>query len=488
MTQLEPTQAAPRGVEANGINAIDESEHRGTPRELFWPWFAANVSVFGISYAAFILYAGVSFWQALIVGVIGIVFSFLLCGLVSIAGKRGNAPTMTLSRAAFGTEGNRLPSLISWVLTVGWETALTALAVLATSTVFDALGWGGGTGAKIIALVVVAALIVIGGILGFDFIMKLQKWITIVTGVLTVVFVIVVANKIDWAVVSALPAGSLGAFIGALVLVMTGFGLGWVNAAADYSRYLPRSASTRGVVGWTTLGGSIAPILLVIFGLLLAGSSTDLRDGIAADPIGALVTTVPTWFLVPFGIVAILGLIGGAVLDIYSSGLALLSVGLKAPRYVAASIDGVLMIAGAIYVVFIADDFLGPFQGFLITLGVPIAVWCGIFLADVQLRKQPYAIDELFSRTGRYGTVTVSAVVLVVVGTIIGWGLVVSTYQGFGWQGYFMGILGGKAGTLGGANIGVLVALVLGYVVTLVLRRDAVRRQEALPLIATTPR
>ena len=57
---------------------------------------------------------------------------------------------------------------------------------------------------------------------------------------------------------SALPAGSLQAFIGALVFVMTGFGLGWVNAAADYSRYLPRSASSRGVVGWTAFGGSLA--------------------------------------------------------------------------------------------------------------------------------------------------------------------------------------------------------------------------------------
>ena len=38
-----------------------------------------------------------------------------------------------------------------------------------------------------------------------------------------------------------------------------------------------------------------------------------------------------------------------------------------------------MMIVGTIYVVFIADDFIGPFQGFLITLGVPIAAWCGVF-------------------------------------------------------------------------------------------------------------
>ena len=69
--------------------------------------------------------------------------------------------------------------------------------------------------------------------------------------------------------------------------------------------------------------------MLLVFGLLLAGSSSDLNEAIAADPIGALTTILPTWFLVPFALVAVLGLVGGAVLDIYSSGLALLSAGLR---------------------------------------------------------------------------------------------------------------------------------------------------------------
>ena len=77
--------------------------------------------------------------------------------------------------------------------------------------------------------------------------------------------------------------------------------------------------------------------MLLVFGLLLAGSSASLSSAIGADPIGALTTLLPTWFLVPFAIVAVLGLVGGAVLDIYSSGLALLTLGLRIPRYVAAA-------------------------------------------------------------------------------------------------------------------------------------------------------
>src|SRR5947199_8158301 len=174
--ELRPLQ-----IEANGINVIAESERKGHPRDLFWPWFAANVSVLGLSYGSFVLGFGISFWQAVIVGVVGIVLSFLACGFIAVAGKRGSAPTMVLGRAAFGVRGNKLPTLVSWVLTVGWETVLVILATLATATVFQRLGWGGGTGVKVGALLVVVALTIFGAVMGFDLIMRMQTWITIVT-------------------------------------------------------------------------------------------------------------------------------------------------------------------------------------------------------------------------------------------------------------------------------------------------------------------
>ncbi|GAA1605044.1 MULTISPECIES: purine-cytosine permease family protein [Kribbella] len=480
--QVEVQQTRALSVESNGLNVIADADRKGRPSQLFWPWFGANVSVLGLSYGAFALGFGISLWQAVVAGLIGVVFSFLLCGLIALAGKRGSAPTMVLSRAAFGVRGNKFPALVSWLLTVGWETVLTILATLATATVFDRLGWGGGALTKVIALVVVGLLTVACGVLGFDLIMRAQTVITVVTGVLTVVYMVLVADQIHWKTVSDIPNGSAQAVIGALVFLMTGFGLGWVNAAADYSRYLPRRASSRGVVGWTTFGGSVAPVVLLAFGLLLAGSSKDLSTAISADPIGALAATLPTWFLVPFVIVAVLGLVGGAVLDIYSSGLALLSLGLPVKRYVAAFVDGVVMIAGTIYVVFYGGKFLGQFQGFLITLGVPIAAWCGIMLADIASRRRDYAEDDLYRPSGRYGDIRWLPVVTMIVATGIGWGLVTNTYASWlTWQGYLLGAfgLGGKDGAWAFANLGVLAALVIGFVAQWFGGRSAVRRQEA---------
>jgi NCS1 family nucleobase:cation symporter-1 len=469
------------GIELNGINVIAESERKGSPRDLFWPWCAANIAVLGISYGSFLLGFGISFWQATVAGVIGTVLSFLLVGFASLSGKRASAPTMIISRAAFGVRGNALPAAISYLLLVGWETVLCALATLATATVFGRLGWGGGNATKVIAFLVVAGLIVFAGVFGFDVIMRVQAVLTVAVAVLTVGYVVLTADHIHWSAVTALPAGNLQAFVGALIFAMTGFGLGWVNSGGDYSRYLPRSADSRGVVGWTTFGASVAPVVLVVYGMLIAGSDAGLKDKIGADPIGALTGLLPTWYLVPFALVAIGGIIGGAVLDIYSSGLTLLTLGLRAPRWAAALLDGVLMVIGTIYVVWVAADFFGPFQGFLITLGVPIAAWCGVFLADLAMRRGDYSDRDLYLPDGRYGAFGWAAIGSLLAGSVVGWGLVTNTFAGWlSWQGYLLGPLGlgGKDGSWAFANLGVLAALLIGFVGHRLAGSAAVRRQE----------
>jgi nucleobase:cation symporter-1, NCS1 family len=482
MSTLDETRRL--GVETTGIEIIDEADRTARPADLFWPWFAANVSVFGMSYAGFILFFGISFWQGVLVALVGIVVSFALCGVIAIAGKRGSAPTMVLSRAAFGVTGQKVPGVISWLVSIGWETFLAILAVLATTTVFARLGWSSGTATQVVATVVVAALIVAASVAGYHVIMRMQSVLTWLTGIATLVYVALTVDDISWEAVTATPSGSTQAVIGALVMVMTGFGLGWINIAADWSRYQRRSASNASIVGWNTLGGALAPCLLVVFGLALASSSPALLDGIAADPIGTLSTLLPGWFLVPFLVAAILALVSGAVLGIYSSGLTLLSLGVRVPRPAAAFVDGVILTIGTIYVVFFSDSFLGPFQSFLITLGVPLAAWAGIMVADIMTRRRDYDEAALFDTAGRYGAADAISLGTLAVASVVGWGLVVNLFPDEAtwnnWQGYLLGPLGlgGREGTWAFANLGVLAALVIGFAVTAVARRGTIARQE----------
>jgi purine-cytosine permease-like protein len=308
--------------------------------------------------------------------------------------------------------------------------------------------------------------------------MKLQRYLTSITIVMTLVYIALTISKVDWSAITSMKSGSLQGFIGALIFGATGIGLGWVNSAADYSRYLPRSVSSRSVVGWTVFGASIVPIILVIYGAALSGSSEDLAGAIATDPIGALTTILPTWYLIIFALVAILGLVGGAILDLYSSGLTLISLGLPVKRHIAASFDAILMLIGTIYFVWIADDFFFPFQGFLITLGVPIATWSAIFVTDVLMRKSYYE-EDLYKSNGRYGSWNMGSIAVMTVGTFVGWGFVTNTFASWlSWQGYFLGVIGGKEGAWAYANLGVFFALIIGFIGYFFVARSTIAKQE----------
>lgn len=451
------------GIETNGINPIPDSERHGTALELFWIWFAANISVLAIVYGAIIVSYGMSLWQGILAAFVGTWVSFLLVGFVSLAGKRGGAPTLVLSRAPFGVLGNVFPNLASYLSLVGWETVLVALSTLAVEALFKRLGWPTGTGLTLISFLLIAALVIAIGLLGHATIVRIQTWFTWAFTALTVVFIALEISKIDWSKVTAMHTGSwLNAWLPAASIMMAALGLGWVNAASDYSRYLPRKVSSRSIVGWTTLGASFAPFLLIVFGILLSAKNPSTLAN-STNPIGDLAANLPTWFLVPYLVVAVGGLMAGAVLDIYSSGLNLLTLGVRLPRYQSVAIDGTIMVLGNIYILFVAKNFIAPFEAFLSVLGVLLTAWVAVFLVDmVMLRQQGYNEDDLYTiRGGTYyylGGFNPRALLEWFVAVIVGFGLIQTTVSWLTWLGWW------AHGPFAGSSLGILVSFVVGAV------------------------
>ena len=96
------------------------------------------------------------------------------------------------------------------------------------------------------------------------------------------------------------------------------------------------------------------------------------------------------------------------------------------------------------------------------TVDVPTTIKAGA----LELTREYGVEKELYDSRGRYGSVRWLSISLFVIGTVLGWGLVTNTYADWlTWQGYLLGPvgLGGKAGSWAYANLGVLAALVLGY-------------------------
>jgi purine-cytosine permease-like protein len=471
-------------VEVNGINVIPEDERHGTPRSLFWPWATASISLFNVSIAGLLIMFGMGFLPTALAAVLGICLSFFLVGRVSLAGKRASAPTMVISRAAFGVRGNAFPTTVSYLTLVGWEIVIVFTTVLAATTVFDRLGWYDGTAIKAMVFVLAVSVVVTAGIFGFRLVTRFQGVVTVASITMTLVYIVMTIGNVNWSSLVSLGNVSASAFVGAIVVAMAAFGIGWTNSGADYSRYLPRSSSGRAIVGWTTFAGSLVPTVLVVYGLMLVVSNPALTGELGDNPVGALISLLPTSYLVllPFLLVLALGATGAGAMDLYSSGLSLLTLGLKVPRAVAAGIDGILMTLGSLYLLWFADSFFGPFESFLIFLGVPLAAWTGVFLADASCRRQDYSGPDLFHASGRYGSIGWPALLSMIAGTFIGWGLVQSdgSIPFLAWQGFLFELLGvAPQSDWRVSNIGVIIGLLVGFAGTWIFGRARVHRQEA---------
>lgn len=127
-------------VENRGLDPVPDSERSGRVRSLFPTWVAANMTVLLLTVGAGLtVFNGLNLWQVLAVAVTAPALSFGLVGLVSVAGKRGGAPGMALSRAVFGQRGNLLPGALLWVARWGWETLNAVTGSYALLAVLDLL-------------------------------------------------------------------------------------------------------------------------------------------------------------------------------------------------------------------------------------------------------------------------------------------------------------------------------------------------------------
>jgi purine-cytosine permease-like protein len=461
----EPATDRLWSIESNGILHVLDSERHGKPSEMFWVWFAANMGITALPFGAYLVtFYTCNIWQAILAAILGCVLSYWLVGLIGVAGQRTGAPTMVISRASFGVTGNALPTLVSYMTCVGFEIVLMAVATDAIGALLFRLGVGGGKFTLAVSFVIVAAVAIAISLLGHATIVRMATIFTWIYGVLMIPFIMLSWGQVNFHKVATLPTGHfLGGFIGGITIVAVGLGIGWVNTGADYTRYLPKGTSSKSLIGWTVAGSSIAPIILIVFGALLA--ATDGNLAVAADPIALLARPLPTWFLVPFMLATAIGLIAATLTEMYSSGLNLITLGLKIPRYRSVLIDGALMIVGVTYIVFFAPSFFGAFAGFVTTFAAILAPWAAIFILDMWLyRKNGYADADLYVTTGRYGAWNWAGVTAFLVSSFVALGMVTSTAPAFRWTGFLLSPFGGKSGAVGASNLGAAFGMVIAGV------------------------
>jgi nucleobase:cation symporter-1, NCS1 family len=377
-------------IEQRGIELIPETERPMTPAGLFWLWAGAIWNVEYLVYGALIVSFGLSFVQAVIAILIGnALYAFL--GVASLAGPESGTTQFMVSRAPFGRNGNRVPSVFNWVTQVGFEIEGIVLVVLVVEAMFSHEGTTLNAAAKVVLIILAVAVQFVMPFLGHATISRVLRYLSFVFIILFVIMAILV---IPHAHPSLLHQHSTWwIWTTGLVLIVSAGGLGWTENASDYSRYLARSTSKSKVFWSATLGAGIPSILLELLG----------AAAYLVSPKVTAVTGVPSsfasWFFWPFLILALPQLFAINTMDLYSSGVTLQAIGIPLKRWGCVLVDTVVC-GGVTALVIFKGNFYTDLSGFLDYIVVWISPWFGIMLVDYLLRRGRYDPASLASRRG----------------------------------------------------------------------------------------
>ncbi len=371
----------PWRIEQRGIEQVPDAERHGNAQELFYIWFAANIGFLGLLYGAMILAYHLTFWQGIMVSLLGSA-SFLLVGFLGIEGKNTGSPMLMIARRPFGDYGNTLPSLVSWVNLLGWETVIWVTATDAVLSLLQTV-WRMRPGAfgTTVVFLCIGGFTFLVALYGHATIVRVQKWISLVFGLstLAVVVELFVRHQVHFLRMGT-PGSFTQSFLPATGLIILGAGLSWVTTASDYTRYLPTATPSSRIVLATFLGAAIPLVGIIVSGMLLTPALRDFAT--SPNPLGELGHGLPVFWTILFWITSAIGLLTENILAIYSSGLTLQTMRIRIARPWTAIVEFLLTGAAGWYFLISNSPFIGTFQSFLTLIGGTLAPWAGIMIMD----------------------------------------------------------------------------------------------------------
>ncbi|MFG2356577.1 purine-cytosine permease family protein [Streptomyces sp. NPDC048521] len=449
-------------VELRSIDVVPDEERHGTAFSQFTLWLGANLQITAVVTGALaVVFGGDVVWS-----VIGLLLGNLLGGAVmalhSAQGPRLGLPQMIQSRAQFGVRGAVVPLLLVIVMYVGF---FASGSVLAGQAVGELTHTNDTTG-----IVVFAAVTAVTATVGYRVIHALGR---VASTICALAFVYLGIRLLDRADVTALLHDahfSLPMFLLAMSLSAS-WQLAFGPYVADYSRYLPRTTSTKATFWWTLSGSALGSQWSMTFGVLVAATA---GEKFLAGQVGYVVALGGTGLVASFFYFVIaLGKLTINVLNTYGGFMSLVTSvsGFRGQRQLSragrATYIALIMVAGTAVALLGKDTFLSSFKDFLLFLLTFFTPWSAINLVDYYLiSKERYDIPALSDPHGRYGAWRWDALGIYAVGLL--------AQLPFLATGFYTGPL---VDPLGGADI----SWIVGLAVPALLYRLLAPRYAALP-------
>ncbi|MEO9104128.1 MAG: cytosine permease [Terrimesophilobacter sp.] len=469
-------------VEESSVEPTATDHRIGRASRLFWLWFAANSSIVSLAFGGALLSLGMSLRQAIVATLVGVAVSFLPLGLGTLAGKWTGQPTMVVSRATFGHLGNILPAILALLVRVFWGAVLLWFLAAGTARILVGAKLAGPFSepqVTAIGLAVGFLLALVIAFFGYGLIARIQLAFTIVSGAFIVGLILITWPAVDITTALTVADGPWILVLTGSVLVFSFVGLVWAVSSADLARYQRAGSTGAASMLWSTFGATIPAFVLIAYGALLAASNPRVATGLVNTPLDTIALLIPTWYPIPLVAALAVSLLSGVVISIYSGGFALQATGITMRRSAGVVIVGGAVAVAAILIAVSVGDFTLILRDVATSLAVPIAAWAGIFGAEMMIRSRSFSSQSLLMRGGVYPDFQWINLAMLVVASVIGFGLTTAGVEWLSWQGYLFPLLGIPISSeIAASDLGVFIALILGLLTPIIAGIPGIRRQE----------
>jgi len=448
-------------ADIHSVEPIPEADRDSTGPQQMWIWAGANIAPVNWALGALGIVLKLGLWETIAVIVLGNLIGCAIFAAFTVMGHKTGVNQMVLCRSAFGRRGAYLPSALMFLTTLGWIGVNTYFPVKIAVAILGQFGIADSVATNMVVITVVVLLQMLIGVYGFYAIRTFEKYTVPITVAIMALMSVLAWSQpgvVNWGLTSTLAPG---AHLAMLTLLMTaigvGWGISWVTWASDYSRFVPRSVSSKAVFWYSYVGMFVPTVWLAILGATLASVTLDTDPAKMVSAVFGGVTSLLVLLMVLHGPIAT------NILNVYSAALAALSMGVHFSRTAIALIVGVASYLVAIYFVF-EPSFAKAFDNWMISLLLWMSPFTGVVMADFYIKRRSHIeVSELYRapEASAYGDVNWSGIVAFLAGLVGGWSV----------QNGLVPALQGPiaTGLLGGADLSWLVGILLSGAVYLAL-------------------
>ena len=264
-------------IEVHSIDWIPDSERHGKVWQQTMLWFLGNFQYFTIPIGFVGPALGLSLGWSILAGALGIWFGTLFMAFHATQGPVFGLPQMIQSRAQLGYRGV-IVALIATLFT--YLAFNVADQVLMATGLHAAFGWSADLVA--VATAVIAAAL---AIFGYDWVHRVFRFLLVISLPCYAIISVAILIGRDGGTAPAHPGGFLFVAFMTQFSVAAAYNITYAPYVSDYSRYMPKDTSAKGIIAAVFFGASGSAVWLIALGAWMA-----TRLGVADGLVGLRVS------------------------------------------------------------------------------------------------------------------------------------------------------------------------------------------------------